>query len=111
MTATAHNARLLLLALIGIAPFMVNGLINSKIAHNALLYWGFELLTWIVIPCSVLYFVMRTPGMRLRMYRRVARRSGAPASITARTPESSESSSCWSSREKPTGVEKMVLTS
>jgi membrane protease YdiL (CAAX protease family) len=46
--------RLLFLALCGITPFMVNGLVNSVIAHNALLYWAFEMLTWIVIPSTVL---------------------------------------------------------
>ena len=57
--------RLLLLALCGIAPLMVNGLVNSVIAHNALLYWGFEMLTWIVIPSTILLLVMRTAGLGL----------------------------------------------
>ena len=60
-----HN-RLLVLALCGIAPFMVNGLVNSVIAHNPLLYWGFEMLTWIIIPSTILYLVIRTPGVQLR---------------------------------------------
>ncbi|MCP4470738.1 MAG: CPBP family intramembrane metalloprotease [Gammaproteobacteria bacterium] len=34
------------------------------IYDNALLYWGFELLTWIVIPCFILYRVTRIPGFR-----------------------------------------------
>ena len=55
--------RLLLLALCGIAPFMVNGLVNSVIAHNALFYWGFEMLTWIVIPSIILLLVIRTEGL------------------------------------------------
>jgi membrane protease YdiL (CAAX protease family) len=57
--------RLLLLALCGIAPLMVNGLVNSLIAHNALLYWGFEILTWIVIPSTILLLVIRTAGVQL----------------------------------------------
>jgi len=57
--------RLLLLALCGIAPFMVNGLVNSVIADNALLYWSFEMLTWIVIPSIILLQVIRTEGMDL----------------------------------------------
>lgn len=64
MTASQPNHRLLLLALIGIAPFLINGLVNSVIAHNPLLYWSFELLTWIVIPSGVLYAVSRTPGFQ-----------------------------------------------
>jgi membrane protease YdiL (CAAX protease family) len=57
--------RLLLLALCGIAPLMVNGLVNSLIAHNALLYWGFEMLTWIIIPSTILLLVIRTAGVQL----------------------------------------------
>jgi membrane protease YdiL (CAAX protease family) len=64
MQTTNQPVRLLLLALCGIAPFMVNGLVNSVIHDNALLYWGFEFLTWIVIPCSILYLLARSPGFR-----------------------------------------------
>jgi len=64
MEMTNHSRPLLLLALIGIAPFMFNGLVNSVIYDNALLYWGFEILTWIVIPSVILYLVSRTPGFR-----------------------------------------------
>jgi membrane protease YdiL (CAAX protease family) len=62
MTAETPPTRLLPLALLGIFPFLVNGLVNSVIAQHPLLYWSFELLTWVVIPCGVLYFVSRTPG-------------------------------------------------
>ena len=65
VTTTCQHNRLLVLALCGIAPFMVNGLVNSVIAHNALLYWGFEMLTWIIIPSTILYLVLRTPGVQL----------------------------------------------
>ena len=61
---TDHRNRLLLLALCGIAPFMVNGLVNSVIHQHALLYWGFEMLTWVVIPSTILYLVTRTPGFQ-----------------------------------------------
>jgi hypothetical protein len=64
LTITSQHNRLLVLALCGIAPFMVNGLVNSMIAHNALLYWGFEMLTWIIIPSTILYLVIRTPGVQ-----------------------------------------------
>ena len=39
MQITNHPGRLLLLALGGITPFMINGLLNSMIYDNALLYW------------------------------------------------------------------------
>ena len=64
MTDSAFNPRLLLLALVGIAPFMVNGLVNSWIAHNPVLYWAFEMLTWVFIPGVVLWEVSRTPSFR-----------------------------------------------
>ena len=64
MAVTDQRNRLLLLALCGIAPFMVNGLVNSVIHQDALLYWGFEMLTWAVIPSIVLYLVTRTPGFQ-----------------------------------------------
>ena len=65
MRLTQPRWHLLLLAAIGITPFLLNGVVNSLIYHNALWYWSFELLTWIVIPGVVFYRVMRTPGLRL----------------------------------------------
>jgi membrane protease YdiL (CAAX protease family) len=65
MAMTDHRNRLLLLALCGIAPYMVNGLVNSVIYQDALLYWSFEMLTWVVIPSTVLYLVTRTPGFQI----------------------------------------------
>jgi len=64
MALTDHRNRLLLLALCGIAPFMLNGLVNSAIYQDALLYWCFEILTWVLIPSTVLYLVTRTPGFQ-----------------------------------------------
>lgn len=43
---------------------MINGLVNSLIYQNALLYWAFELLTWIVIPTIILVLATRTAGLR-----------------------------------------------
>ena len=65
MAIADHRNRLLLLALCGIAPFLVNGLVNAAIHQNALLYWCFEILTWVVIPSTVLCLLTRTPGFRL----------------------------------------------
>jgi membrane protease YdiL (CAAX protease family) len=64
MVMKKHPVRLLLLALFGIVPFMLNGLVNSVIYDDARLYWGFEFLTWIVIPCFILYRVTRGPDFR-----------------------------------------------
>jgi len=63
--SSAQRGRLLLLALLGIAPFLVNGVVNSLIYRNAAWYWGFEMLTWIIIPGLVFYRVSKTPGLRL----------------------------------------------
>jgi membrane protease YdiL (CAAX protease family) len=62
---SSQRGRLLLLAAIGIAPFLINGVVNSLIYQNAWWYWGFEMLTWIVIPGLVFYQVSKTPGLRL----------------------------------------------
>jgi membrane protease YdiL (CAAX protease family) len=63
MTHVSQQQRLLGLALLGIAPFLVNGLVNSAIAASAPLYWGFEMLTWIVIPASIAWAATRVPGI------------------------------------------------
>ena len=64
MAMSDQRNRLLLLALCGIAPFMLNGLVNAAIYQHALLYWCFEILTWVAIPSSVLYLVTRTAGFQ-----------------------------------------------
>lgn len=56
--------RYLLLASIGIVPFLVNGPINAGIAQRPGLYWSFELLIWVAVPLLLLYAAMRTPGFR-----------------------------------------------
>ena len=66
MNTVARHQRLLGLALLGIAPFLVNGLVNSVIADNTLLYWAFELLTWVAIPLLILHFALRFTANGLR---------------------------------------------
>ena len=66
MTVTTHHPRLLVLALLGILPFLVNGLVNSVIAGSPLLYWSFELLTWIVIPTLIAWMAVRVAPNGLR---------------------------------------------
>jgi membrane protease YdiL (CAAX protease family) len=63
MTTASQQQRLLGLTLLGITPFMINGLVNSVIADNALLYWGFEALTWIIIPATIACYAIRIPGI------------------------------------------------
>ena len=66
MTAVAQHQRLFGLALLGIAPFLINGLVNSIIADSALFYWAFEILTWVVIPLLILCFALRFTENGLR---------------------------------------------
>lgn len=60
----AADFRYLLLASIGIFPFLVNGPINARLAPQPLWYWGFELAIWIAVPLWVLSATLRLPGCR-----------------------------------------------
>ena len=61
----AAAGRYLLLALLGILPFLINGPINACLATEPLLYWSFELLIWVVVPAVILLIALRTPGASL----------------------------------------------
>jgi membrane protease YdiL (CAAX protease family) len=63
--SSAFEGRYLLLASIGIFPFLVNGPINARIAPQPLWYWSFELLIWVAVPLWVLLTALRMPGCRL----------------------------------------------
>jgi membrane protease YdiL (CAAX protease family) len=52
-----------LLAL-GIAPFLVNGWINSYIYDIPWMYWGFELFSWLLIPSVVFFLAAKKAGLR-----------------------------------------------
>src|SRR5690606_26366530 len=45
-----------------IVPFFVNGWINAHIAGEAWLYWGFEVLCWVVIPLAAWHWAWRHGG-------------------------------------------------
>ena len=45
---------------------LINGLINSYILNNPVLYWGFEFFQWIVIPLIVLLLLIRYGSLRLQ---------------------------------------------
>lgn len=51
------------LLLAAIAPFWVNGYVNSLIADTPALYWTFELLSWFVIPALVAWAAHRYLGI------------------------------------------------
>jgi hypothetical protein len=46
-----------------IAPFWLNGYLNTQIAHSPVLYWGFELLSWLVIPAMAAWAAHRYLGV------------------------------------------------
>ncbi len=48
-----QHEKLILILSIAIAPLLVNGFVNAQIYSIPLLYWGFELLTWIVLPLGI----------------------------------------------------------
>ena len=49
---------------VGIFPFFINGAINPIIYPHPWLYWGFELLSWLVLPAIVFSLAVRKGGLR-----------------------------------------------
>ncbi|KIM13225.1 MAG: hypothetical protein KU38_00760 [Sulfurovum sp. FS08-3] len=47
------HTKLILILSVAIAPLLVNGFVNAQIYSSPLLYWSFELLTWIVLPLGI----------------------------------------------------------
>ena len=54
----------IILTIIGISPYLINGYINSYIASDVYLYWFFELFTWVCIPLLVFYLAFSKLGLR-----------------------------------------------
>ena len=48
---------------VGIFPFMINGYINSLIADMPILYWGFELFSWVVLPTFIFGIAIKYGGL------------------------------------------------
>jgi len=57
--------RYLTLFILGIFPFLINGSINPIIAQVPILYWGFELVIWVAIPCLIFYLLVTKYGLNL----------------------------------------------
>jgi uncharacterized protein len=62
------NSRTLFLWLcaIGISPFLLNGWINSVVYDIPVLYWGFEFLSWVLLPAVIVVIAIRHGGLRWR---------------------------------------------
>ena len=59
-----RNLNILLLTL-GISPYLVNGYINSLIYEVPVLYWSFELITWVLVPTGILYLLQRFGDLKV----------------------------------------------
>lgn len=64
MEAAARRNFYLALFAIGIFPFMVNGYVNSLTFRIPLLYWSFEIVSWVVVPILVFVTAVRRGGLR-----------------------------------------------
>lgn len=54
------------LLLLAITPFLVNGWLNTIIARTPLLYWSFEVVSWVVLPALVAWLSHRRAGITWR---------------------------------------------
>lgn len=54
-----NNKALIYAFLLGVLPFMVNGWVNAKIHTNPALFWGFELFSWVVLPCLIFGYLFK----------------------------------------------------
>ena len=55
----ANSKALIYAFLLGVFPFLVNGWINAKIHTNLTLFWGFELFSWVVLPCIIFGYLFK----------------------------------------------------
>ena len=53
MEPTRQKNLYLLLLCLGITPMLINGYVNSLICKNPLAYWGFEMVSWVLLPVLV----------------------------------------------------------
>jgi len=74
--------RLLGLIALGVAaPFLLNGWLSARVAHDPLLYWSAEIAVWVVVPGVGLFLASRFCGLTLAQlrFRRQIRTFGHPA--------------------------------
>jgi hypothetical protein len=57
--SNSNNKALIYAFLLGVLPFMVNGWVNAKIHTNPSLFWGFELFSWVVLPCIIFGYLLK----------------------------------------------------
>jgi membrane protease YdiL (CAAX protease family) len=66
LTLSARNRFLAGTLVIGILPFALNGWYNPVLAQWPLIFWAADLLTFALLPCSILWLVLHrrlaTPG-------------------------------------------------
>ena len=75
------------LLVLAVTPFLINGWLNTHIAHSPVLYWSFELLSWLVIPVLVARAAHRWLGVTWRQVGVTFELFGErPRWLTRRTP-------------------------
>lgn len=81
------RARLALVYLGVVAPFLINGYVNATLVHAPGLYWGAELAVWIAIPALGLRHARRHAGIELHRlgFRRQMRGWAPRLSVLAAT--------------------------
>lgn len=57
--SNANNKTLIYAFLLGVFPFLVNGWVNAKIHNNLAFFWGFELFSWVVLPCLIFGYLFK----------------------------------------------------
>ena len=66
MNQIDQKYRYLSLFVVGIFPFLINGSINPLIAQIPTLYWSFELVIWVAMPCLIFYLLVTNHGLKMR---------------------------------------------
>ncbi|MEQ8663240.1 MAG: CPBP family intramembrane glutamic endopeptidase [Gammaproteobacteria bacterium] len=82
----ARARRLLIIFALLVAPYLVNGVVNTWLARQAWMYWSFEFLCWAVVPGALLLLAHRVAGIdaaALGCRRRVAGRDSWPLVVVA----------------------------
>ena len=65
MEPMAQRRWLLLCFAMGISPFLINGALNPILVERLILYWLFEIASWVFLPLLLFAIANRKAGLRL----------------------------------------------
>lgn len=72
-----QKKRLITILAIAISPLIINGYLNIYIYHTPLLYWAFEIFSWIIVPLVAwrvakrdLHITLHDIGIRSKIFQR-----------------------------------------